>query len=297
MQNERSKDWVFTINNYSDEDMQALRGLVPDEARYLVFGREVAPESGTPHLQGFVQLLVRVRRGAVSRMPGFGRAALFTRRGSVQEAAVYCKKENDFEEFGTPTAQGKRKDLEEVKEAIDSGANTNELWDNHFANMVRYSGSFQRYRYLRASRDPGLNVKVYVLWGPTGVGKSRFPRLIHPDLFSVPDVTLQWWDGYDGQSTILLDDFDGKSCPVARFLRYLDRYNVQVPVKGGFVPLLCSTIWISSNTNPDDWFPEENQTKRDAVRRRFARVVHVWNSINFDNPDHIQGIKDQLSLE
>ena len=46
--------YVFTLNNYTDEDIYALSGLIHDEPQivyYLDFGVEIG-ESGTPHLQG-----------------------------------------------------------------------------------------------------------------------------------------------------------------------------------------------------------------------------------------------------
>lgn len=213
---QRSKDWCFTINNYTEEEERLTCALVENgHASYAVIGKERG-EEGTPHLQGFFQLLARVRLASVKAIPGLGRAHLEARRGTPQEASEYCKKEGDFEEYGTIAGQGKRKDLSAVKKAIDEGAGVEELWENHFGAMVRYEGAFKRYRALHRRRDPNIPIEILVLWGPTGTGKSRFPRLINPELFSLPDITLQWFDGYDGQETVLIDDFDAKDVPVGR---------------------------------------------------------------------------------
>lgn len=292
----RSKDWVLTINNYTDNEEEALQQMVENgHANYVIFGRERG-EGGTPHLQGFIQLKARCRLASVKAIPGLGRAHLEPRRGSVEEASEYCKKEGDYEEYGLRGSQGKRSDLASVKASIDEGADTNTLWEEHFSAMVRYEQSFKRYRALNRRRDPNVNLEILVLWGPTATGKSRFPRLMNPDLFSLPDVKLKWFDGYDGQEVVLLDDFDGKDTPVAKFLRYFDRYDVQVPIKGGFTPFIPKRIWISSNTNPDDWFPNELQVKKDAVRRRLTRVVHLENPIRFEHQDDIDHVKVLLNL-
>lgn len=294
---QRSKDWVFTLNNWSEEEKGWIDTLVENGvAKYVIYGEETG-ENNTPHLQGFVQLMARTRLASVKNIDGFRRAHLEVRRGSPKEAQEYCKKDGQWTEHGSMSGQGKRKDLSAVKEAIDEGAGIEELWENHFGPMVRYEKAFQRYRAVRRRRDSSIDIQILVLWGPTGTGKSRFPRLINPDLFSLPDVTLTWFDGYDGQATVLIDDFDGKECPVARFLRYLDRYDIQVPIKGGFVPFIPTRIWISSNTNPDDWFPGETQVKRDAVRRRLTRVVHLDNPINFENEEDINHVKILLNLQ
>lgn len=46
-----SRHFVFTCNNYTDEKIRLLSNL---NYRYLVYGKEVAPTTGTPHLQGHV---------------------------------------------------------------------------------------------------------------------------------------------------------------------------------------------------------------------------------------------------
>lgn len=293
----RSKDWCFTLNNWTQAEEDEIFSMVAGRlAHFVIIGKEGREEGQTPHLQGFFQLVKRTRLAGVKALPGLSRAHLEPRRGTVQEAADYCKKEGVWTEQGAPTGQGKRSDLVSVKESIDTGASLEDLWEEHFPAMVRYEKSFKRYKSLRARRDPNRAPEVFVLWGSTGTGKSRFSRLVNPELFSVPDVTLKWWDGYEDQECILFDDFDGKECTVANFLRFTDRYDVQVPIKGGFSPLLATRIWITSNTNPDDWFPNELQVKRDAVRRRLTRVVHLENPIRFEHQDDVDHVKILLNL-
>jgi len=47
----KSRDWCFTLNNYKAIDEAILRQL---DSKYLIYGYETAPETGTPHLQGYV---------------------------------------------------------------------------------------------------------------------------------------------------------------------------------------------------------------------------------------------------
>lgn len=116
--NVQSKHWCFTLNNYTDADQDRLRRLGEAESTsYLVFGREVG-ESGTPHLQGFISFSNRVRFNPVRALIGGG-AHLETARGTPEEAAAYCKKDDDFSEFGVlPPSQGKRSDIERFKEWV-----------------------------------------------------------------------------------------------------------------------------------------------------------------------------------
>ena len=55
--NTKSKSWCWTLNNYSEEEVQNIQDSVKNEKlgiKFLIFGKEVAPTTGTPHLQGYL---------------------------------------------------------------------------------------------------------------------------------------------------------------------------------------------------------------------------------------------------
>ena len=57
----RVKYWCFTLNNPTSDERDKILALDGDrQLEYLVFGNEVG-DSGTPHLQGFVAFVARVR--------------------------------------------------------------------------------------------------------------------------------------------------------------------------------------------------------------------------------------------
>jgi hypothetical protein len=76
----------------------------------MVFGREIAPTTGTPHLQGYVHFERTKRLSGVRVLFPHG-THLEPRRGTPEQAADYCKKDGDFEERGVLPAQGRRTDI------------------------------------------------------------------------------------------------------------------------------------------------------------------------------------------
>lgn len=118
----RAKRWVFTLNNPTDDEAQAIADYGDSDAcEYLVYGRETG-DSGTPHLQGYVIFNSAIRLSTVKSRLGSQRFHLEVSRGTPSEASDYCKKDGDYEEFGDcpEVSQGKRTDLERFFEDMET---------------------------------------------------------------------------------------------------------------------------------------------------------------------------------
>ena len=96
----RSRNYVFTLNNYTEEDEHQCLAIPWEvkDCRYICVGREVG-EQGTPHLQGYICFHTLKSLKQLSEF--FPRARIETKYGTHQQAAVYCKKDGDFFEWGT----------------------------------------------------------------------------------------------------------------------------------------------------------------------------------------------------
>lgn len=132
----RSKNWCFTLNNYTQEDVDRLMNL-ESQVEYLIFGREVG-ESGTPHLQGFVCFPSRKRLNQVIAIIGQCHCSVAR---FIEQSIEYCKKENDYEELGTPPErqQGKRNDIEAFKEDVKGGnLNMKDIRELHSEVYAKY---------------------------------------------------------------------------------------------------------------------------------------------------------------
>jgi len=110
-----AKNWCFTLNNYTDLHLSVLDSF---PCSYIIYGKEVAPTTGTPHLQGYVQLEKKLRLGGLTKLL---QANWLVAKGSPDQNITYCSKEGDVYTRGTPTEKGSRSDLEAFKDAVKDG--------------------------------------------------------------------------------------------------------------------------------------------------------------------------------
>ena len=82
----------------------------------------------------------------------------------------------------------------------------------------------------------------------TGSGKTRtafeeFPKIYTP-------LSYKWWEGYEGQTEVLIDDFRKDCCKFHELLKLLDRYPFKVEAKGSHHQLMATTIIITAPYPP-----------------------------------------------
>jgi len=227
---------------------------------YLIYGCEVG-DSGTPHLQGYLELPKPMSIvGLKQALPYLHSAHLEPRFGTQEQAINYCKKDGKYHDYGHPKAQGKRSDLDAIRLEIISGElSVREIADTHFGLWCVYRRAFEEFAELRRGEvrtAPYESIVVDCYWGSTGTGKTRKAYDENPGLYSWPGGL--WFDGYSGESVLLLDEFDGSQIPFRDLLRILDRYPLRVAVKGGFKHAAWKKVVITSNKVPSSWYPFED---------------------------------------
>lgn len=138
--------------------------------------------------------------------------------------------------------------------------------------LIRCYSSLKKIHVDSLRPDPQER-EVFVFWGDTGTGKSR--RAWEEATFDAypKDPNTKFWDGYSGQSNVVIDEFRGL-ISISHMLRWLDRYPVIVEVKGSSCVFKAQRIWITSNLSPDLWYPNLDSETLSALKRRFTQVVH-----------------------
>ncbi|AUM61730.1 Rep [uncultured virus] len=267
------RHYCFTWNNWTEESKTLLSNY--RFIRYCVYGEEIAPTTGTPHLQGYMQLNKSKTMSAVCKaLPGISLLEP-SERATDDQRITYCRKDGIVTEWGVKSNQGKRNDITDAMEHIEDGATELAVFQHHGPVAVKYTKGLDRYRaLLDKQKCKGFNKKeVLVYFGKTGCGKTRKVMETYPDAFIVSEgVTGFWWTGYDGEEVVCIDEFRG-NIPLCQFLRILDGYAVQVSVHGGTKYLMAKKIFITSNVAPWDWYPNCDLESKKALFRRFSNIT------------------------
>lgn len=235
--------------------------------KYIVLGREVG-KKGYKHLQGFVQWEQGVTYKTIKRRLGDPALHIEARKGTVSQAIAYCKKDGDWQEWGEEPSQGKRSDLQGVREAVAAGEG--------MRSIIGLGVSYQGLRYgekLLSYLEPGRVAKPFVRWyyGDTGTGKTRaaYAEALEEDEEDVwwSQGGVRWFDGYDRHKCVILDDFRPEWCKMSVMLRMLDRYEYRVEFKGGSRQWVPEKIWITCPVHPDMCYTDTGESVAQLVRR------------------------------
>lgn len=113
---------------------------------------------------------------------------------------------------------------------------------------------------------------VSVFWGRTRTGKSR-RAWEEAGITAYPkDPQTKFWCGYQSHCNVVMDEFRG-GISISHILRWLDRYPVIVETKGGACVLSAERIWITSNVDPRNWYPEIDEETKEALLSRL-NITH-----------------------
>ena len=203
-------------------------------------------------------------------------------RGTFEQARAYCSKEEsrdpeaDFELFergDKPTnagVPGGRSDLQDIGAIISSGGGSRQVFDADPGGFIKFHRGIEAaVRLLQEPRD--FKTDVYWYCGPTGSGKTRAAQSEAPDAYWKNCSDL-WWDGYCGQSDVILDDYRCDFCKFSYLLRLFDRYPLIVQYKGGTVHFRAKRIFVTSPLRPDSMWDKRTPEDLAQLGRRITEI-------------------------
>lgn len=231
----KSKRWCFT----SFEEMPPL--YIEEEMTYLCYEREVCPTTQRLHWQCYVEfksykrLKTVISHFATKHYDGY-QAHVVCCNGTPSQNRTYCSKEYvkgdliaNFKEYGiiSPDQKpGKRTDITKMVERIEQGSTIGSIL-REIPNSMRYISHMEKAKaYLDQNREL-RDIHVHYYYGPPGTGKSHavYEQLKEKSYY-VPLVQGDkiWFDCYQGEDIIWIDDVDLHTWNREFLLRLLDRY-------------------------------------------------------------------------
>lgn len=262
-QRKKYKSYCFTSYN-----VESPPSFDESTMGYLIYGFETCPETARRHLQGFVQFK---NRQYFSRCKtAFPGAHIERSRGTPEEAALYCRKDGDFREYGTLCSRvaGNSKFSHAVKSAEKGDLSS--VKENDPGIYLRYKATLESLRKFDVTE---LETSCgYWLVGPPRSGKDFAVRSLFKGEFFDKNCN-KWWDGYLGEQNVLISDIDEFS---AKFMGYYlkiwtDRYAFNAEIKGSHMKIRPKKIFCTSNFKLCDLW---SGPLLSALEARFE--VHAW---------------------
>lgn len=243
--------WMVTVNNYSQADIEAVKNM--GELAYLAIGYEVAPTTGTRHMQCYAEFKKHKRMAAIKQM--VPRANLQKCDGTAQQCRDYCIKGGAFEEIGEISSerQGKRSDIEELRDMIKDGERSGKVLRDKSVAACKYPALVQQLLIDHQPKPEAPNIElkqwqtevtvmldedppdreIYFYVDPVGgAGKSTFARYLEAKF---DDVYVIKPGRYQDMAYELPDDVKILVVDCPRSRHEVMQYNILEDVKDGRV--------------------------------------------------------------
>jgi len=294
----KARNYCFTLNNYQAnyrDTFNAITGV-----KYLVCGEELAPTTGTPHLQGYICFNNPRTLGSVMRL---GLGSITVAAGNSLQNYQYCTKTR-------PSAGPRPADVtpNEVIFTIgvrpltpeEKGEGEKERWRNirllategrldEIEDQI-YVTRFDTLQRIAAHHMPnaqplpitdGGGCGIWIM-GNSGVGKSHsvWEKYNRDEVYL--KARTKWWDGYRGQEIVLVDDFDKYNVKLGGDVKdWADKWPFHAEKKGGSLNIRPRLVLVTSQYSIEDIW-EDMQT-RAALNRRFKVILKFDKEQNITN--------------
>lgn len=285
----RKKFWLLTYPQCGlpiDVMKDALYDIPDMHINYMCICQE-HHQGGEPHRHVFLSLdeAIRLRRDDMRTFDIQGYHCNIEASRSPKKALQYVKKDGQYQEFGCCPFIDSLSTSQKNKILIES--NIVDLIDEGQISLLKLpqlSKALNIYKDAKTSQLSKRAPEVLWFYGEAGSGKTRKAVQMGEERGSywISNGDLQWFDGYDDQKVVILDDIRCSSCRFNFLLRLLDRYKVRVPIKGGFKEWNPETIIITAPGKPEEVFKNRETGEAwesiDQLIRRISRMEQFTNN-------------------
>ena len=270
-----AKSRNFTFTNFNlDFDYQLFEDL-----KYVRWGVEKCPTSGRMHHQGWCSFKNQ-RSGGKRALAGIGKivgggAHVEVMLGSLAQNEQYCKKDGQYFEIGEAPKQGERTDILAQVDRIKAGTSVETIAMETPMMYHQYGRTLEKIETIAKRKRYRTEMTVGVWYhGPTLAGKSHLAfEGFDPDTHFVKCLEDQWWDGYEGQETVIINDFRGQ-ITYSEMLTLVDKWPHSVRRRCREpTPFVAKKLIVTSSLPPDEIYTKRAELdKLEQLVRRFTIV-------------------------
>lgn len=237
--------------------------------RYMIACKENAPTTGHEHIHIYVCFNRPVQLSMKKVHPAHVEKCFGDNKSNVD----YIRKDgNVIFECGEPP-KGDVGSIEDQWDTLIEQIHTGTV-DKDSRMYARYHSYVdKRLHELKPKKTYDGKLKHKNIWisGPPATGKSRAARYCDDKHIYEKNIN-KWWDGYEDQKVVLIEDIDPeKAKNLAHHIKlWADRYPFTGEVKGGSIRINPTyNLIVTSNYSIDDCF---NETDAEAIRRRMKEI-------------------------
>lgn len=281
-----------------------------DDARQAAF-LYCLSASGHDHIHAIVSSDVQMRFSAIKKYLG-NAAHIEATRGNKKQADDYINKRGKFEEKGEKILakyqigeikgrQGKRTDLEVIRQAVNAGMSWQEirrLNDRFYSSS--YTAIIKNMSFDKRSQETPFKRDVNVHWyvgasgsGKTGVTLDLIKQYGEDNVYLVSDYQNPF-DGYAGEKIIVLDEFRGQ-LPYASLLGMLEGYKKEIHCRYANVVGLWTEVYITTIKTPEEVYSkmiEQGDENIDPISQLLGRIKDISYCYRVNRPDGAKTDRD-----
>ncbi len=266
---DRSKQvarWVFTLWDTCSVNLKGTYINTLDriqDVSYAVWQFEEGNRTHGVHLQGFIVFNHSQRMNSVKNILESRSVHVEPMRGTLAENYIYCTKDDTRidgpwyypdKQFVLVKCAGKKiKSIDKAIAMINGGSHMKDIaLDLPKAIIYHLKGLLD---YKRLLNEPKLHpIDVIVCQGIPGSGKSHWAYEVMKERDCYWKPAGKWFDDYDGERYMVIDEFDPHDYEYRHLLKMLDKFPLRVERKGSYSNYLVEHIIITSSIEYDEWY-------------------------------------------
>ena len=265
----RVRRFMCEINEIDKYDQIKKNIMSRKTFRYLIAGKEIAPETGKEHIHMYVEFK---QQTIITKLMMCNCHVDIVKPRTKDQAMDYCTKDmNVIDEIGECSHQGSKtvKDLIELKDPSELDPRLFKTW----TAVKQWNQSMSRNDIYCPDKQ------VFFIWGESGSGKSKWVYdQIGDEKFDRVKFSNGFWSGISMDTSVRIawyDDFRDSHMHPSELINFCDYYRNGLNVKGSNVLDHYDKIYITSVQDPNDIYPNMKDEEPKVQWLRRIKTKHM----------------------